>query len=145
MLIIQGRVKNSSEQVSMERTQAQERLLKHVHSSPYRGMLQKADIITKDVSPSCGDRVTFYLVVVKGRIENIKFTCEGSILGQATASILSEQALGKSFATILSWTIGQVIAWIGIEVGPTRQRTVKFMLEVLQKGIISYDESGKST
>jgi NifU-like protein involved in Fe-S cluster formation len=74
----------------------------------------------------------------------MKFYGEGSIVGQAAASMLCEYAMGKSCNDVLVLSIEDVMGWLGVELGPTRQRTVVFILQALQKGISEYAQSSKT-
>lgn len=119
--------------------------MEHYHNSPYRGVVESPTFTTDQTSPSCGDRIVFSVQVnSNGTISNIKFYGEGSIIGQAAASMLCEYAQGKDCKDVLDVTIDDVMDWLGIELGPTRQRTVVFVLQALQTGIRDYVESSKA-
>ena len=119
-------------------------IMDHYHNSPHRGELKNPDFTTDQTSPSCGDRIIFDVIIRGNQIVEIKFRGEGSILGQAMASMLCDYALGNSIDAVLKLTQDDVIAFLGIELGPTRLRTVVFILQTLQKGIRNYAQSHQS-
>ena len=71
------------------------------------GVLEDADITATEGSPACGDQVTFYLKVNKDTqiIEQISFQSYGCASNIATASIVTDLALGKTLneAKNISW------------------------------------------
>lgn len=118
--------------------------MEHYHNSPYRGVIESPTFTTDQTSPSCGDRIVFTaLVNSDDTITDIKFYGEGSVIGQAAASMLCEYAKGKSCNDVIALSIDDVMGWLGIELGPTRQRTVVFILQSVQKGISDYAQSPK--
>lgn len=116
--------------------------MEHYHNSPYRGVMESPTFTTDQTSPSCGDRIVFSVTCnFDGIISDIKFYGEGSIIGQATASMLCGYAKNKTCNDVIALTIQDVMQWLGIDLGPTRQRTVIFILQALQKGIRDYAQS----
>jgi nitrogen fixation NifU-like protein len=126
----------------------QKNIMEHYHTSPYRGVLESPTFTTDQTSPSCGDRIVFSVLCTAANsdviISDIKFYGEGSVIGQAAASMLCAYTKNKSFDAVLALTIQDVMQWLGIELGPTRQRTVLFILQALQKGITDYAQSRKT-
>src|SRR5689334_7348033 len=92
----------------------QERIMDHYHHSPYRGFLEGADMVTDAVSPSCGDHILFTAICQNGAIVDLKFKGEGSILGQAAASMLCEQFIGKPLEAVLVYTAHEFVASLGV-------------------------------
>lgn len=123
----------------------QKNIMEHYHNSPYRGVVENPSFTTDQTSPSCGDRIVFTARVDShSKITDIKFYGEGSIIGQAAASMLCEYAKGKALQDVLDVAIDDVMSWLGIELGPTRQRTVVFILQALQQGLRDYAQSSKT-
>jgi nitrogen fixation NifU-like protein len=50
----------------------------------------------RGVNPLCGDKLTVYLVVKDGVIEDISFVGEGCAISQASASLMTEALKGKT-------------------------------------------------
>lgn len=113
----------------------QEELMDHYHHPRNNGSLEEPDFTAMDFNPSCGDRVCF-----QGRIKNEKlvmvmFTGSGCILSQATASMLTEKCLGKTVHELLEISKDEIVAMIGISLGPNRIKCVLLPLFVLQEGV----------
>lgn len=123
----------------------QKKIMDHYHHSLYRGFLENADFVTDAVSPSCGDHVIFTGICENSAFIDLKFKGEGSILGQAAASLLCEYVIGKPINVVLAFSINELVALLGLDehitLGPTRLRTVVFALETLQKGVREYVKS----
>ena len=97
----------------------QKKIMDHYHHSPYRGFVEQADFVTDEVSPSCGDHVIFSGKCEDGRIVDLTFKGEGSILGQAAASMLCEYALDKPLSAVLAYSIEDLLTLLGF--GPYGQ------------------------
>lgn len=116
-------------------------IMEHYNNSPHRGTIAHPSFYTDEISPSCGDRVVFDVLCKGDTIHAIKFRGEGSILGQAAASMLAEYSLNKSFEDVLRLTQDDILAWLGLDLGPTRKRTIVFVVQTLQKGIKEYRDA----
>lgn len=111
------------------------KIMDHYHASPYRGQINNPDFTTDATSPSCGDRIIFTGSCSESTLTDLKFEGDGSIIGQAAASMLCERVIGHSFDEILALTTDDLMQLLGIELGPTRKRTVTFVLETLQNAV----------
>ena len=117
------------------------KVMDYYTASTYRGLLDKPDLVADATSASCGDHVIFHLQCKADTITAIKFQGEGSILGQAVAAMLCERFINRSFGDLFAFTPKDLDQLLGVELGPTRMRTVIFMLETLQAGVRSYAQS----
>lgn len=115
-----------------------QKLMEHYHNSPYHGRLENPSVIIDATSHSCGDHIIFTLQIVDGHMEEIKYSGEGSVLGMIVASLLCEWVTGRPLSEIEKINVQQVISFMGVELGPTRKRTVQFMVDTLHKGIREY-------
>jgi len=124
----------------------QERLRDHYHHPRNYGQLSHPDIHAEIISPTCGDSVTFSAHVDDNNVvTQTAFSGEGSILSQATASLLSEQVTGMHLQDIMQLDEAYVKQLIGLELGPNRMETAMLPLHVIQKGIQQYGASRKDT
>jgi nitrogen fixation NifU-like protein len=105
------------------------------------GTLTNPDITSGLVSPSCGDSISIYAYVMDDRVHDIRFTGEGSVLSQATASLLTEHVIGMQLSDILAMGESDIKTLIGLDLGPNRLRTAMIPLHALQKGVTHYVES----
>lgn len=60
------------------------------------GQLAAPDAVATAQNPACGDRVTVELKLEAGRISALAHQTQACVLTQASASLLAEQALGRS-------------------------------------------------
>lgn len=103
-----------------------------------RGELEPADIKTEEYNPSCGDKVQFFIRLADNKIQEITFMGIGCVISQATASMLTELAKGKSLQELLHLTAQDILTMIQLNLGPTRLRCALLSLYALQKGIKIY-------
>lgn len=75
----------------------QELILRHYRRSRHRGEVERPDVAIAERNPLCGDDLFLTLRVRDGRIEEARFAGHGCAISQAAASMLCQQAEGKSF------------------------------------------------
>ena len=76
----------------------QEMILDHSKRPRNRRKLEGATRHAKGYNPLCGDKVTVYLKLDKGRVEDVSFEGSGCAISTASASILTETLRGKTTA-----------------------------------------------
>lgn len=84
------------------------------------GKLENADIVFEDFNPKCGDKITWYLKLNDGVIEDTKFEASGCALSIAGASIVSEELKGKNIGEILSMDENDLWEVLGFQPYPGR-------------------------
>ena len=119
----------------------QEELLEHYNNPKHRGIIAGADFTVEDYNPSCGDRVEFSAKISNGALGEIRFEGSGCVLSQATASMLSEYCTDKTLEEVEMLTKEEIVALVGLTLGPTRIKCVLLPLFVLQEGVRKYDRS----
>jgi nitrogen fixation NifU-like protein len=72
-------------------------VLGHCQRPRNQGELPDADIEEHINNPLCGDEVTVYANLRDGKVAEVRFTGRGCSISQASASMMTEQLLGKSF------------------------------------------------
>ncbi len=60
--------------------------------------IDKADCMLEGFNPLCGDRLTLYLVMKVGKIDDISFDGSGCAISVASASLMTELMKGKSIS-----------------------------------------------
>lgn len=119
--------------------------MKHYKSFANRGKIENATFSTGKKISSCGVKISYEVIYDKKKIREIKFQGDGSILSEAAASIICEYATGKTFEEIFEIDNKKLLELLGVELGPTRLKSVLFILNTLKNGIKSYVESRKSS
>ena len=110
-----------------------EEILEHWRSPQNFGELADADFVIDQINPLCGDQVTFFFKIKKGKINKISFTGKGCAISIASASILSEAILNKSVSALSKITGRDVLKMIGGPVGPARLKCAFLSLEAVKK------------
>ena len=110
-----------------------EEILEHWRSPQNFGKLEDADFVIDQINPLCGDQVTFYFKIKKGKIGEVSFTGKGCAISIASASILSETILNKPVSALAKITGRDVLKMIGGPVSPARLKCAFLALEAVKK------------
>ena len=122
-------------------TYYQEILLDHYKNPRNRGSLENPDLKSSTHNPSCGDSITLEALVDQGTICSAKFMGIGCVISQATASQLTVFMLQKKINELEKVTAQDILALVGIELGPLRARCALLSLEALQDAITLYKKN----
>ena len=110
-----------------------EEILEHWRNPQNFGKMKKPDFVIEQVNPLCGDEVTFFFKIKKGKIEKVSFTGSGCAISMASASILSEAIKNKKVSEIEKITGQDVLGLIGGNVAPARLKCAFLSLEAVRK------------
>lgn len=98
--------------------------------------ISDANITGSGANVTCGDRVRMYAKTdAQGKILDCSFEGEGCAITMASASLLTEEAKGKSLAEISELNSLNVFQWLGTELGPGRVKCGLIPLETLQEAL----------
>jgi nitrogen fixation protein NifU and related proteins len=120
-----------------------EYILEHYRAPHNKGDLQQPDRFAAYSNPLCGDRLRMGVRIEDDRVVDVRFNGSGCAISQASASMLTDEMLGKSLDELADITRDDIFNMLGIEVGPARQRCALLAWEVLRKGILGQDEDGE--
>lgn len=87
----------------------------------------------------CGDSITMTGIVREGVLCDVKFTAIGCMVSQAAASALVSMVRAQSLNYIARLTVSDVLAVLGVVLGPNRQQCVALSLHALQMALTSHD------
>jgi nitrogen fixation NifU-like protein len=110
-------------------------LLEHWKNPKNSGTLKNKSARSFALNPSCGDKIAMDVLIEKGKIRDVKFTGEGCVLSQASASMLTEYAKGRSVKELQTLDVAFMQHLLEIPLTPVRLKCVLLSLEVLQKAI----------
>ena len=105
------------------------------------GKLDPHDIDAKDLNPLCGDEVEMQIRVSpdKDKIEEIKFVGKGCAISQASASMLTEMAKGKSLDWVKGLSREDILKMLGTsDLGPARIKCAMLSVKVLKSGVYAF-------
>ena len=123
-----------------------EQILDYYKNPHNFGEIKNAQIHARALNPLCGDEIEIFANVKIDRsrgaasmplqkISEIKFRGAGCAISMASASMLTENALGKSAEQIMKFGEKEILEMLGIDVSPARKKCAMLGLWVLQKGI----------
>lgn len=116
-------------------------ILDHYKNPRNFGELEPHDREWHDHNPLCGDELGVHLVVDDGgTIADLRFHGQGCAISQASASIASEELIGKNVDEIPELSADWLIDLLGIEISPTRRKCALLSLKVM-RGATSGDAS----
>lgn len=110
-----------------------EEILEHWQNPQNFGTMDVPDVVVEQVNPLCGDEVTFFFRIKKGKIEKVSFTGSGCAISMASASMLSEAIKGKRVRELEKITGQDVLGLIGGSVAPARLKCAFLPLEAIRK------------
>ena len=127
-------------------------ILDHFREPRHAGELPGAPIRVEGANPLCGDEMTFSLILDGDRIKAIRFKGTGCAISQAAASMLSEQAQGKSIGEVRKLIeamkrmmqgqpvddqvdLGDLEALAGVRKFPVRVKCAALSWNVLERGL----------
>jgi len=126
----------------MDRQEAIDLILDHYHHPRNRGALAAPTASGEGINPGCGDMVRMYIRMGDdGRIAAASFEGLGCTISQASASIMTELALGKTFDDILAMDGATMVETLGREVVLSRTRCATLPLDVLKQSIREFQGS----
>ena len=102
------------------------------------GDLQDPDVRAKDSNPLCGDIIEMQLKIRDGKINDLRFKGRGCAISQASASMLTELAKGKTMEEAKALGKNDILNMLGIDPGPTRIKCALLGLKVLKLAIYAY-------
>jgi nitrogen fixation NifU-like protein len=110
---------------------------KHPHNA---GTLDAPDISHEEHNPLCGDRVRIDLQVADGVITDVRFKGRGCAISQASASLLTDELLGKTLDQVRAFSKDDLLDLIGIPLdkNPVRIKCALLPLKTLKAGVYQY-------
>jgi nitrogen fixation NifU-like protein len=112
-----------------------EHILDHYRHPRNRGTLEDAHISCELDNPVCGDVVRLDVRLSHGRVSEARFSGRGCVLSMASASMLTEEILGKTVAELGALEDADVFRMLGITLGPVRAKCGLLPLRVLHEGM----------
>lgn len=111
----------------------QDIILDHYRNPRNHGHLDHPSRNVTVNNPLCGDILTFEMREEDGVVKELMFTGSGCAISQASASMLTEYAVGKSNDDLKKLDKSIVMEMLGIELSPNRVKCALLSLEGLHK------------
>jgi nitrogen fixation NifU-like protein len=112
-----------------------ELILDHYQHPHNHGEIPDADISYEDSNPLCGDKIRIDLKLKNNVVEDVKFNGKGCAISQASASMLTDELIGKSLDEIKQLDKQFILDLLGIPLGPTRIKCALLPLKVIKAGV----------
>ncbi len=109
-----------------------EEMLEHVKNPRNTGVLSNADFIGESVNNSCGDSLKIYLKLKDNKITEVKYEAQACAVATASASILSEQLIGKSIEEAKKITKEAVLENFYNTLTPSREKCAILILDSIK-------------
>ncbi len=115
-----------------------ENILDHYKRPRNQGVLEKPDSEAQDSNPLCGDVVSMQLAIKEGKISSIAFNATACAICTASASMITEEAKGKTLGQAQKIGKEQVLSLLGIDPGPTRLKCALLPLKVFKLALYKH-------
>ena len=115
-------------------------ILEHYRRPHNFGVLDEPSATYEGANPLCGDRITMQLGVKDGVVEQVGFTGRGCAISQASASLLTDELLGKTLDQVRTFSKDDMLDLIGIPLdkNPVRIKCALLPLKTLKAGVYQY-------
>ncbi|MGH2353804.1 MAG: Fe-S cluster assembly sulfur transfer protein SufU [Chloroflexota bacterium] len=112
-------------------------ILEHYREPHNRGVLEPHDLHFADSNPTCGDELSMTLRLdgAKQRVDDVAFDGRGCAISQASASILTDELRGLSLDELQAIDPREVVANLGVPIGPARLKCALLVYKVLQGAV----------
>ncbi len=112
-----------------------EHILDHYRHPRNRGTIDDADISYEQDNPVCGDVVRLDIRLKDGRVSEARFSGHGCVISMASASMLTEEIMGKTVEELKALRDEDMFRMMGITLGPVRAKCGLLPLKVLHGGL----------
>jgi nitrogen fixation protein NifU and related proteins len=109
-------------------------IIDHYQNPRNYGTLERPDISYEDSNPVCGDEIRMDLQIQDGKVIDARFSGHGCSISQASASMLTEEIIGKSLEEVKQIDKQYLLDLLGIPLGPVRLKCALLSLKVLKAG-----------
>ncbi len=109
-------------------------IIDHYQNPRNYGTLEHPDISYEDSNPVCGDEIRMDLRTQEGRVVEARFQGHGCSISQASASMLTEEIIGKTLEEVKQIDKQYLLDLLGIPLGPVRLKCALLSLKVLKAG-----------
>ena len=110
-----------------------EEILSHYKRPRNWGPLEDPDLEFEDTNPLCGDELKVMLKVDADKVvTDVRFDGHGCAISQASASMASEELVGKTVDELVALDKAFVLDLLGIDISATRMKCAMLSLKVIK-------------
>ncbi len=110
-----------------------ENILDHYRNPHNKKKIPNSTFHVLESNTSCGDEIEFFVKIKQDKIEDIGFTGRGCAISQASTSMLTDFAKGKTIQEAKKISEKEVLEMLGIEIGAARMNCAMLPLRALHR------------
>ncbi len=134
-----------------------ELILEHYSRPRNKGTLDPADIKVEGTNPLCGDELSIFVRLDRGKIAEARFVGRGCSISQASASMMTEQITGKTLdearklvqrfkammhgEPVSEDELGDLMALQGVRKFPVRVKCATLSWVALDQGVEEFERA----
>ncbi|MCL5100776.1 MAG: iron-sulfur cluster assembly scaffold protein [Candidatus Marsarchaeota archaeon] len=105
-----------------------------------KGVVDDANAIMHEENISCGDKITVYLKIENGIVNDVKFDGKGCVISMGAADMLISELKGKKISDVEKMSKEDLLRIINIEPGPVRMHCATLSLRAIKKAVFEYEK-----
>ncbi len=113
-----------------------EEIIDHYKNPRNFGRLDDPDIHVDAINPLCGDKLSMELKIKDGVVQDVAFSGRGCAISQASASMLTEEIIGKPLTELVKTSRQDILDNLGIEVSYARMKCALLSLGLLRLALV---------
>jgi len=110
------------------------KVLQHFTDPKFFGKIKNPDVIGKAGNPRCGDLLTLYLKIEKGKIKDIKFETYGCASAIASSDMICKLSINKTLKQAVDISFKDVAKELG-GLPPLKIHCAQLVTEALRNAI----------
>lgn len=112
-----------------------EEIIDHYKHPRHFGHLEHPTLTYHDSNPFCGDEITLELKIEDDKVVDAAFSGHGCAISRASASMMTDEIIGKPLAELKEWSKDEILELLGIEVGPVRMKCALLPLKAMKAAV----------
>ncbi len=125
----------SSTELTEEQEIYKENIIDYYKHPRNKKELEKCTCKQKEINPICGDEITIYLKINKGKISQATYTGKGCAISQASISMLTEKLKDMPVAEAEKIQKEDIFSMLGIPISFVRMKCALLSLKTLSKSL----------
>ena len=113
-----------------------EEIIDHYKHPRNFGQMENPDLHVEANNPLCGDKLAMDLRIVDGVVEDVRFSGRGCAISQASASMLTEEMIGKRLDELAKTTREDILENLGVEITYARMKCATLSLGMLRLALV---------